>query len=363
MTVVFLPDNTEFNPYQANLSEAMEREVVFGSGGRYLPILNPILATEDVSVVHFHWLDLYIFSESKLKTAAAVVLTVFQLLVIRAKGIPMVWTVHNVISHESPHPRLERWFKRGFIRFGFCTHLFVHCEDAADRVLEEYALPESIRERVTVIPHGHYLDNYKNEISRDEAREQLGFDADELVFLFFGQIKPYKGVFDLLDEFKSIDHPEYRLLIAGNPGTSLVRHEIKERAAEDDRVRHILKFIPDNEIQRYMNAADTLVLPYTEISTSGSAILTMSFGKPMVVPRIGCIPETVGNEGALLYPADDDEGLRNALLEAKHRDLLSMGAHNAELVRRYGWSDIADRTTRVYAQVTESTAKSRVAPA
>lgn len=361
MTVVFLPDNTEFNPYQVNLSEALDREVVFGSGGRYLPILNPVLATEEVSVVHFHWLDLYIFSDSRPKTAAAVVLTVFQLLVIRARGIPMVWTVHNVISHESPYPRLERWFKRGFVRLGFCTHLFVHCEDAADRVLEEYALPESVRERVTVIPHGHYLDNYENEISRDDARARLGFGADELVFLFFGQIKPYKGIFDLLDVFGSIERPEYRLLIAGNPVTAPVRRAIEERATGDDRVRHVLEFIPDDEIQRYMNAADVLVLPYTEISTSGSAILAMSFGKPMIVPRIGCIPETVDEEGTLLYPADADDGLRNALLEAKHRDLPSMGAHNAELVRRYDWSDIADRTARVYSQVTESATVSRVA--
>lgn len=351
MTVIFLPDSTEYNPYQRNLADALDEDVVLGGGDRLLPILFTVLSAEDTPVVHFHWLDPYIYLKSGPRTVARLLLTALQLVVVRLMGTPVVWTVHNVLSHDSPYPRLERWFKHAFVRFGFCTHVFVHCESAADRLVEECALPEEVRRRISVVPHGHYVDNYENEISREEARRELGYGEGETVFLFFGQIKAYKGVVQLVDAFTSIDEPDYRLLIAGNPSNDAIGRELEERAAGDDRIRSVLEFVPEEEIQLYMNAADAVVLPYTDITTSGSAILVMSFGKGMIVPRLGCLPELLDEEGALMYPPGSDRGLRDALTEAKRRDLSSMGRYNARRVRRYDWATVAERTARVYSRV------------
>jgi len=350
VSIIFLPEYTEYNPYQRNLADALEEDVVLGGGDGLLPILFAIRSSEDVSVVHFHWLDRYIYHESGPRTAGLLLLTVFQLVVVRLMGVPVVWTAHNVLSHDSRYSRLERWFKHAFVRFGFCDHVFVHCENAADRLVQKCALPGRVRRRISVVPHGHYVDNYENEISRKEAQEELGYD-DEAVFLFFGQIKPYKGVTQLADTFTSIDEPNYRLLIVGNPSTDAIKRELEERVAGDDRIRTVLEFVPDEEIQLYMNAADAVVLPYTEITTSGSAILVMSFGRGLIIPRLGCVPEFLDEEGALIYPPDADDGLRNALMEAKHRDLPSMGRHNARQVRQYDWGTVAERTARVYSRV------------
>lgn len=350
MTVVVLPDFTKYNPYQSNLANALDEDVVFGSGEGLFPILSTALSVEDVSVIHLHWLDPYIHKESIIETAALLLLTVFQLITIRLLGYPLVWTVHNVVSHESRYPRLEKWFKYLFIRFGFCTHVIVHCESMKERVIEEYGLPQRTKPRIRVVPHGHYIDNYENTVSRDEARQEFGFDEEETVFLFFGQIKPYKGVLNLIDDFSSIDNPDYRLLIAGSPSDGHLEHELTERAAGDDRIDSVLEFIPEEEIQLYMNAADVVVLPYTKISTSGSAILVMSFGKALIAPRLGCLPELLDEAGALMYSHESEQGLRNALLKAETRDLGSMGEHNTHLVRQYDWSDIAERTAQIYSQ-------------
>lgn len=351
VTVIFLPDSTEYNPYQQNLADALDEDVVLGEGTRLLPILFAVRSAEDAPVIHFHWLDPYIYETSGPRTAVLLFLTVLQLVVVRLMGVPVVWTVHNVLSHESRYPRLERWFKHVFVRFGFCAHVFVHCENAADRLVEECALPERVRRRITVVPHGHYVDNYENEVSREEARRELGYDGNERVFLFFGQIKPYKGVVHLVETFASIDDPDYRLLIVGNPSDDATARELEARTDGDDRVRSVLRFVPDGDIQLYMNAADAVVLPYTEITTSGSAVLVMSFGRAVIVPRMGCVPELLDEEGALMYPPDADAGLRDALTEAKRRDLLSMGGHNVRRVRRYDWGTVAERTARVYAGV------------
>jgi len=350
VTVIFLPDSTEYNPYQQNLADALDEDVVLGGGDRLLPILSTVRSSGDVSVVHFHWLHPYIHRRTGPRTVAVLLLTVFQLIVVRLMGIPVVWTIHNVLSHESPYPRLERWFKHAFVRLGFCSHVFAHCENAADRLIEECALPECVRRQISVVPHGHYVDDYENEITREEARERLGYDESEWVFLFFGRIEPYKGVVRLVDVFRSIDDPDYRLLIAGNPSNDAIERELEGRIAGDDRIRSVLEFVPDEEIQLYMNAADVVVLPYTEITTSGSAILVMSFGRAIIIPRLGCIPELLEEEGALIYPPESDHGLRDALTEAKRRDLSSMGRYNARQVRRYDWATVAERTARVYSQ-------------
>lgn len=349
MTVIFLPDYTGGNPYQTNLADALDEEVAFAGAGKFFPILRAVRSNDDVSAVHFHWLDAYIFAGSSgLKTFAQLILTVFQLLILRVQGIPMVWTVHNVMSHESQYPWLERWFKHAFIRFGFCDALFVHCEAVEDSIIKEYNLSEDVRDQVQVIPHGHYLDNYENEISKEEARSELGLDHDETVFLYFGQIRPYKGVPYLIDEFASVEAPNSCLLVVGSPMNESIEKTVQEKSAADDRVTTVLDFIPDEDIQLYMNASDCVVLPYNEITTSGSAVLAMSFGKAIIIPRRGCVPEQLDEEGSLIYPTDSEDGLRTALTEAVNRDLASMGEHNEQLVRQYDWEEIAETTSQVY---------------
>lgn len=249
MTVIVLPDFTEFNPYQSNLADALDEDVVIGSGEGLFPILSTALSTEDVSVIHLHWLDPYMHKESSLETIALLLLTVFQLVAVRLLGYPVVWTVHNVLSHDSHYPRLEKWFKHAFVRFGFCARVIVHCEAMEDRVIEAYGLPDGVRRRISVVPHGHYVDNYENTVSREDARERFGYDEGETVFLFFGQIKPYKGLLNLVEAFGSIDDPDSRLLIAGNPTDERLERELTDRIAGDDRIDSVLEFVPGEEIQ------------------------------------------------------------------------------------------------------------------
>ena len=67
--------------------------------------------------------------------------------------------------------------------------------------------------------------------------------------------------------------------------------------------------VPDDRMQVYLRAADAVVLPYRDVLTSGSAILAMTFGQPVIAPAIGCLPESLGSEGTILYDADAPDGL------------------------------------------------------
>jgi len=347
MCLVFVPDYTETNPYQSNLAAALDREVVFGDD-EFLPVVRA-LWNRDVSVVHYHWMGQYFNAESHREQALKFALFAFQLLAVRISGVSVVWTVHNVAFHDSDYPRLERWFKRWFVRSGMCDRLIVHCASMTDVVMDTFDLPASVRERIDVIPHGNYLDNYETGVSKSEARAELGIDESATVFLFFGMIRRYKGVFDLIDAFREASVPDSRLLIAGNPRNATIERELEAHTDDDEAIHGVFEYIPDECIQYYMSAADTVVLPFRDITTSGSTVLAMSFGKAIVVPTVGCLPELLDEDGAVLYSHDQSDALRNALETVATRDTDRMGAHNLERIRQYDWDSIADRTNKTYA--------------
>ena len=250
--------------------------------------------------------------------------------------------------HEPQHPRLERRFKRWFITSETCDRLIVHCEAVVETVIEELDLPSEIRDRIDVIPHGHYLDNYDNELGRFEARNSLELPQSSTVFLFFGLIRRYKGVDALIEAFQNASLANAQLLIAGNPSSERLESELIAQTESDDRIRCVFEFVPDDEIQRYMNAADAVVLPYRNITTSGSAVLAMSFGNALVVPSLGCLPELLDETGAVFFEPTDGDGLVDALETATDRALEEMGRHNEETASQYDWEDIAAETEHTY---------------
>ena len=127
--------------------------------------------------------------------------------------------------------------------------------------------------------------------------------------------------------------PDARLVIAGRAWTRATRQRIAPLAAADARVRLDLGFVPDEELQVYLRAADVVAAPFLEIFTSGSVLLAMSFERAVIAPRRGCVAETLDDAGGLLYDADDPRGLERALRAAMTADLEAMGRHNGERAR------------------------------
>ena len=76
----------------------------------------------------------------------------------------------------------------------------------------------------------------------------------------------------------------------------------------------------------------------------------MSFGKALVVPPLGCLPELLDEDGTVFYDPDDPDGLRGALERAPDRDLTAMGAYNERTVRQYDWAWIGQLTQTTYAK-------------
>ena len=116
----------------------------------------------------------------------------------------------------------------------------------------------------------------------------------------------------------------------------------------DPRIVLRLERIPEEDLSRVLRAADAVVLPFRDILTSGSAILALSHGRPVVVPALGCLPETLPTDATFLYDPDDPDALASALRQAVAADLAAMGGRARAWADGLDWGPIAADTARLY---------------
>ncbi len=353
--VALCPDYTQANPYQAGLMSGLEAsgvDVIPCSAEGLFPLLRAWSKVRP-DVVHLHWPNRFIETERRGASFLASLLavrTLVEVVLLRVLGVPLVWTVHNELSHERLTPRVELVYRHLLARLSVA--LILHCEEARERIVPRYRLPGGFRARCVVIPHGNFDPFYANPPARATARATLDLAADETVLLYFGLIRPYKRVPELIETFRSAD-PDARLLVVGNPWTDELGRAVEAAAKDDGRVRTDLRYVPDRAIELYFAAADGIVLPYDQVLTSGTAVLAMSFGRAVIAPDAGCLSELIGHGGGITYPASGEAGLQQALETAinDRAALRRMGERNRRVADAHTWAAVGERTSRVYRAV------------
>lgn len=276
----------------------------------------------------------------------------------RLLGKKIVLTVHNVNAgrRDSKDSCLNRLTLR--IQYRLTHHIFVHTEKMKLELIDEFGVR---RERVTVIPFGINNAVPNTHLTPAGAKQRLGIRAEQKTILFFGNIKPYKGLEYLIASFQQLLHgrADYRLIIAGRPDNrdehwKTIREEIDEDVREA-RISLRAEFIPDDETEIYFKAADLLVLPYRHIYQSGVLFLGYSFGLPVVAADVGCLKDEIldGKTGYIFRPADPTD-LTRAIKQYFASDLYSDLSNRRQEIKkfaaeRYSWATVGQITTAVYA--------------
>lgn len=240
-------------------------------------------------VLHAHWPDKALDARSWIGRLIRAVAAVVVVESARLHGARVVWTAHNAEPHESRHPRLERWFWSAFVRR---VDAVIHPSAAGKRAVESRYPCLSSRANA-LVAHGHFRGAYPDAITRDEARAALAVPAGAHVIAFVGRVREYKNVPHLVRTVRALQASASQvvLLVAGAAQTAALAEEIGSAATGDPRIRLRLEHVPADEVQRYMRAADLVVLPFTEITNSGSAVLALSFERPVLVPALGAMGE------------------------------------------------------------------------
>lgn len=355
LSVLMAPDYRDSNPYQTQLISGLDTRNVSVNGVKVsgvAPILTGCRRHGVPDVVHLHWIHTFIDTDRTILRAALGVRLLFEIVLVRLFGADIVWTVHNVAEHEKRSPQLERTLRHVVARTA--SRIIVHCEAAKPIIKDAYQLPTDTMKKAHVIPHGNYVECYPNQTTKAEARAELDIPSNTVVFLYFGIIREYKNVPKLIETFRSLEDDDVRLLVVGNPWNSELKTDVTTACGNDHRIQTVLEYVPDDHIQLYMNAADTVVLPFETVLTSGSALLGMSFGRALVVPNVGCVGSVVNDAGSVVYDPTEPNALKLALQETLQRrtELPAMGRYNRTAVEQYDWASIASKTRSVYEQDT-----------
>jgi glycosyltransferase involved in cell wall biosynthesis len=357
---LFARVNTDLNPYVLLYKQALEQQGLVVHLEQEFSLKWLIARGKSCDAIHLHWIEAAYkpsygdsgpglarkrlhnrFSRALLGTLRLIDFSA-ALLLAKLWGRTIVYTAHNLTysGQFRPFVALNRVAHRVVVSLS--DHIHAHNHYTREILAASYGRED----RVTVVPHGNYIGCYPNQISRSAARQQLGLPDDAFVYLFLGLLRPYKGVEGLIGAFDNIELPTGRLLIVGRVSSPSYKERILSLSQGNPAIRLVPEFVPDEAIQLYMNACDVCVLPYRNMTTSGAAILALSFGRPVVVPAIASFPELITPETGILYDPSQPDALVSALERAGRRSWSE--AQILDYVHQFDWDKLGPRLAALY---------------
>ena len=250
------------------------------------------------------------------------------------KQTKIVCIADNIIPHE------KRFGDKAFTKY------FVQPVDAfitmSDKVMTDLKLFAPTKP-TQLVAHPLY-DNFGEKVSKEEARLKLGIKNEELILLFFGFIRKYKGLDLLLNTMKIIKNSNFniqnsKLLIAGE--------FYEDRKAYDEQIEKLdlqenlilnTDFIPDSEVKYYLCAADVVVQPYKNATQSGVTPLAYHFEKPMIVTNVGGLPSLVPNNKVGLIAEPNAESIAEKIIDYFTKGESYFLPHLIEEKKKFTWS-------------------------
>ena len=243
----------------------------------------------------------------------------------------MLFITENVVSHEAN--RVDKTLTK--IGIGNAS-MFLALSDKVVKELDQFSNGKKIYRSELPI-YDCYEGNDSNSVSH--LKSKLGIKEDNKVLLFFGYVRKYKGLDVLLGAFPKIleKHPDTYLLVVGefydNP--DLYKNIISKNNI-GERVILINEFVPNEEVYKYYQVSDIVILPYRSATQSGILNIAYGFNKPVIVTNVGGLAEFVvpDKTGIIIKPDSIQEivdGYERFLsLESETNFAENITRHNSE---------------------------------
>lgn len=292
-------------------------------------------------IVHLHWPALALPDWLDPHGRFTPATTRIGLHLLRRLGFYIVWTVHNTVPHERESS-------------DDVEVLRLHAELSDAQILHSMRTRNELDDagihlsNAFVIPHGNYIGYYKANKICDETRAALQIDPGTFVFAFIGIVRPYKGVPLLVEAFEKAGLENAALIVAGeNLGPPTV--------SANPNVHVFDRRLGDADLASILQIADVVCLPYLRVATSGSALLALSFGKPVIASSVGDLQD-LPSECTWHFESGNVEELSGLLTLAATTDentLCAMRASAQAAAADLDWATIARLTILAYASSTE----------
>ncbi|MFI3247951.1 MAG: glycosyltransferase family 4 protein [Rikenellaceae bacterium] len=255
----------------------------------------------------------------------------------------VICQIDNVEPHE--HHIIDKPFNSYFLS---SVQGFIYMSDQVHNELKAYTNVPAL-----FSPHPMF-ENFGDRVTKESACAALNLDPSQRYALFFGLIRDYKGLdllFDAWAQLKSRGETEGRkLIVAGEFYTSKEKYydQIKRLGIEDEVIMHD-HFIHDSDVANYFSLTDFVVLPYHTASQSGVTQIAYNFSTPLVVTRVGGLPEIVpdGKVGYLCDPSA--ESVAEAISKIWKPGVLELfGENMVEERKRFSWAAMCDKIVALY---------------
>ena len=338
--VLMFPKDVD-NPYVRRLAAVLEHR---GATVDEFSYLRGLRGRYDV--LHLHWPDSHLASRRWYGAIVKHSRFAALIAIMRLRGTKVVWTLHNLKPHDANHwisERLFPWVPK------LCTQVIALTTDGLEAARSHY--PSLRHKSAAVIPHGHYRDDYASAPPRRIARDQLGLPQSKFTFLFFGNVRRYKNVPLLIQQFRALEGDDVHLVIAGLPGHEIAAADLEELRGGDERITLRLQFVPERSVPLYFAACDAVVLPFDSILNSGSVLLALSFNRRVLAPGLGALPEIqqeVGSDWLSLYSGSLSAEMLQSLRIAQ--SARSDDEEDRVDLASFDWNAIGERTLEVYRQ-------------
>ena len=255
----------------------------------------------------------------------------------------VVCIADNVIPHE------KRFGDRSFTKY-FLKPIdaFITMSEKVLVDLKKFAPNKPAQ----FVAHPLY-DNFGDKVSKQEAREKLKINNEELIILFFGFIRKYKGLDILLEAIKELKIQNLnskipKLLIAGEFYEDREQYDgLIEQLNIKDQLILRTDFIPDSEVKYYLCAADVVVQPYRNATQSGVTPLAYHFEKPMIVTNVGGLPSLVPDNKVGLIAEPTPKSLAQKINEYFDKGENFFLPYLIEEKKKYSWAKMIEAIIKI----------------
>ena len=268
---------------------------------------------------------------------------------------------------------IARLISNKIIKIGFVDNPFPHEPSIVDKVLNAYFIDimdgfltmseasasklKGLTQKPIKFAVHPVLDFYPSAVTREEARKELNLPLDKPIVLFFGAIRPYKGL-DLLIRAAATDPLKNMSVLFVVAGEFYFKSEWKYRSmitqlGLDNKFLIYNYFIPDDKVHLFFSAADLVVQPYKSATQSGVTQLAYYYEKPMVVTNVGGLPEQVPHGVSGLVVEPEPSQIAKAIYEfftnPELAERLKEGVKQEK--KRFSWTALVNALEELYDEI------------
>jgi glycosyltransferase involved in cell wall biosynthesis len=248
----------------------------------------------------------------------------------------ILFITENIISHEG------RFIDRFLTKLGLKNaDFFLALSNIVENELKKLYKKPVFRSELPIYDSYSFNENF----FQDDEKEKLGYKKNDIIILFFGYVRKYKGLNVLIDSIPKVisNNNKIKFLVVGEFYDSYDKYVNQiNKLNIKEHIKILNKFVPNEDVGKYYTAADLVVLPYLSATQSGILNIAYGFRKPVLVTRVGGLADDVieGKTGFIVNPLNPDEIADRILYFAANKNNIDFNLNIENKIKNHKFNEM-----------------------